>query len=386
MRDVVELARRLPDVPVSIAGSGPLLADVLAGAAELGNLRALGFTAPEDIPALVERARLVVVPSLWQEPGALVPLEAMTLGTPVVAYANGGLAEYVADTGAAGSFPRMWTRSRRCVQNCWPTRRLGRPSPNEPSPASPSATRRSGTRSSSSRSTRPSLGPARSGAPRAARPWSVGGRGLTVLASGCSSAHARSAELLVGRGGHGRPRRHGGRRAAADDPGDRVDAAAVLPPRVGLGAGLRERRDRPALALGARGDRRGSALVRGGHDAPGATCGARRGRTRRRPSAARLVRRRHGRTPWSFLSRRRRSGGSDGWCDDPTKRAAAWALTAAALLATHYFAGLPRPGGARRAPRPPPAVPRCLARRGRGRRRGSGPRAAGPDSACRRLG
>ncbi len=99
VRDVLELARCLPDVRVSIAGSGPLLGEVRARAAELDNLSALGFTDREDVTALVAGARLAVVPSLWQEPGALAPLEAMSLGTPVIAYSNGGLAEYVADTG-----------------------------------------------------------------------------------------------------------------------------------------------------------------------------------------------------------------------------------------------------------------------------------------------
>ena len=156
-------------------------------------------------------------------------------------------------------------------------------------------------------------------APRDRGLWAVAG--LTVLASGCSSAHARSAELLVGRGGHGRPRRHGARRAAADDPGDRVDAAAVLPPRVGLGAAsgaarspcARSRRSRgsPRFRSRTRRARRSWGDVRGSprpHSSPSIRCSS-------------GIRRRHGRTPWSFLSRRRRSGGSDAWCDDRARSA-----------------------------------------------------------------
>ena len=45
------------------------------------------------------------MPSLWQEPGSLVGLEAMSEGTPVVTYRRGGLAEYVADAGAAWFCP-----------------------------------------------------------------------------------------------------------------------------------------------------------------------------------------------------------------------------------------------------------------------------------------
>lgn len=50
------------------------------------------------IPNALASARLVVLPSRWQEPAGLAALEAMARGTPVIAYRGGGLAEYVADS------------------------------------------------------------------------------------------------------------------------------------------------------------------------------------------------------------------------------------------------------------------------------------------------
>jgi glycosyltransferase involved in cell wall biosynthesis len=103
--DVVELARRLPAIPVTIAGSGELDAYVAEHAARLANLTAAGFLDADGLRELVSGARVVVVPSRWQEPGPLTPIETMAQGTPVVAYANGGLAEYVADSGGGEVVP-----------------------------------------------------------------------------------------------------------------------------------------------------------------------------------------------------------------------------------------------------------------------------------------
>jgi glycosyltransferase involved in cell wall biosynthesis len=49
----------------------------------------------------------VVMPSLWREPGPLASLEAMAAGTPLVAYDNGGLAEYISDAAAGIVVPPM---------------------------------------------------------------------------------------------------------------------------------------------------------------------------------------------------------------------------------------------------------------------------------------
>jgi glycosyltransferase involved in cell wall biosynthesis len=51
---------------------------------------------------LLASADLVVVPSLWPEPFGLIGLEAAALGVPAVAFANGGIAEWLED-GVTGS-------------------------------------------------------------------------------------------------------------------------------------------------------------------------------------------------------------------------------------------------------------------------------------------
>ena len=100
VRDVLALARRVPEVKVTVAGWGPLGSEVRAAAGRLPNLEHAGVLDEDALAGRVSRSRIVVVPSRWQEPAGLVALEAMAAGTPVVGYASGGLAEYVNDAGA----------------------------------------------------------------------------------------------------------------------------------------------------------------------------------------------------------------------------------------------------------------------------------------------
>lgn len=97
---VVQLAELLPEIDVTVAGDGSARAAVEDAARRLPNLRYLGPIDGEATRDLLAGALAVVLPSLWQEPGALVTLEAMASGTPLVVYRVGGIAEYVARAGA----------------------------------------------------------------------------------------------------------------------------------------------------------------------------------------------------------------------------------------------------------------------------------------------
>jgi glycosyltransferase involved in cell wall biosynthesis len=106
IHDVLSLAAALPDVPVTIVGTGALEHEVRAAAARLPNVILTGFVPPAEVSRIVAHARLVVLPSLCHEAAGLVAVEAMSAGTPVVAYSSGGLAEYVGDAGCGLVVPR----------------------------------------------------------------------------------------------------------------------------------------------------------------------------------------------------------------------------------------------------------------------------------------
>jgi glycosyltransferase involved in cell wall biosynthesis len=77
------------DLPLVVAGTGPLREQVAASGAEV-----LGWVPRVELAALFERARALLLPSRWQEPFGLVGLEALAFGVPVVAWQGGGIAEW----------------------------------------------------------------------------------------------------------------------------------------------------------------------------------------------------------------------------------------------------------------------------------------------------
>jgi glycosyltransferase involved in cell wall biosynthesis len=97
---VIELARRLPTLQVTIAGLGPLASLARSAADAIPNLSFVGRLDAAAVEKAVKRSRVILMPAGWREPGPLVALEAMRAGTPIVTYDRGGLGEYVREAGA----------------------------------------------------------------------------------------------------------------------------------------------------------------------------------------------------------------------------------------------------------------------------------------------
>jgi glycosyltransferase involved in cell wall biosynthesis len=92
---------RLDDVPLVIAGEGPLRAELEAQATRLGIAQRVMFAgARSDARQLMREAAAVLVPSRW-EGLPLVVLEALAAGTPVVATAVRGMRELLTPETAA---------------------------------------------------------------------------------------------------------------------------------------------------------------------------------------------------------------------------------------------------------------------------------------------
>lgn len=124
---------RIPDVPLKIAGDGPLAGRIAARLAEReqGNVELMGRVSRDGVLELLRQARLLVFPSECYETFGMAIVEAFACGLPVVASRLGAMAELVADGRTGRLFlPGDPDDLARAVRGLWSdpaeTARLGR--------------------------------------------------------------------------------------------------------------------------------------------------------------------------------------------------------------------------------------------------------------------
>ncbi|GEB56009.1 glycosyltransferase [Streptomyces gardneri] len=118
------------DVPLVIAGAGPLESEVSAWAAGRDDVRYVGLYDPAQCRRAVARSVAVVAPSMSLETFGLVVAEAMAAGVPAVAAAHGAFVELVDDgvTGllhAPGDAASLAARLRRIATEPALNREMG---------------------------------------------------------------------------------------------------------------------------------------------------------------------------------------------------------------------------------------------------------------------
>ena len=94
---LLNAARSVPELPIRIAGTGPLEDDLRCAIGEPGmdHITLVGHVAGEAKLCLVAKALCTVVPSEWYENFPLSVVESLALGTPVIASCIGGLPDLI---------------------------------------------------------------------------------------------------------------------------------------------------------------------------------------------------------------------------------------------------------------------------------------------------
>nr|WP_283812845.1 glycosyltransferase family 4 protein [Bradyrhizobium tropiciagri] len=93
------------DLPLKIAGDGPLMAEVQAAARGMANVELLGQVSKDRVADMLRRAQMLIIPSIWYEGFPMVVVEAFAAGVPVIASNIGALGELI-DHGRTGLHAR----------------------------------------------------------------------------------------------------------------------------------------------------------------------------------------------------------------------------------------------------------------------------------------
>lgn len=122
------------DWQLTAISSGPRLALCKALAARYGiesRIEFIEWLAQDALADYYQHADLLVLPSVWDDPGPLVGIEAMSFATPVLAFAVGGIGDYVLD-GQTGyladtvSVAGLTAALQRACARAWELPGLGR--------------------------------------------------------------------------------------------------------------------------------------------------------------------------------------------------------------------------------------------------------------------
>lgn len=97
---LIDAWRALPQLPLTIVGTGPLEDELRAAAPP--NVRFVGALDPEAIATVMAQSALMILPSLWYEGFPMVLVEAAAAGLPVLASRIGSLEEIV-EPGISGA-------------------------------------------------------------------------------------------------------------------------------------------------------------------------------------------------------------------------------------------------------------------------------------------
>lgn len=127
------ILRAIPATRLIVAGDGPERSTLEARARELGiddSIEFLGWVPPDDLPAVTNRATLVLMPSRWREAFGQVALNASRMARPVIAANVGGLPEIVEHGGSGLLFERNDVRgladaALRLLRDPVETQRMG---------------------------------------------------------------------------------------------------------------------------------------------------------------------------------------------------------------------------------------------------------------------